>query len=173
MSPFKVVITDFGDPDHSLEAGVLHDSGLDINIVRLQTRDPEELIPQVMDADALIVQWASITRRAIEALSQCKIISRYGIGVDMIDLQAAGEHGIPVANVPDFCIEEVSDATIAFCSTSTAAPSSWTAGCAPAAGDPPAPCPTGRRSVCAARPWASSVWATSAGPRRGRPAALV
>lgn len=114
MSPFKVVITDFGDPDHSLEAGVLHRSGLDINLVRLQTRDPDELIPHVVDADALLVQWATINRKVIESMKTCKVISRYGIGVDMVDLQAAGEHGIPVANVPDFCMEEVSDSTIGF-----------------------------------------------------------
>ena len=114
MSPFKVVITDFGDPDHSLEAGVLNGSGLDIDLVRLQTRVPEELIPHVVDADAVIVQWANINRMVIEAMTRCKVISRYGIGVDMVDLQAAGEHGIPVANVPDFCIEEVSDSTIGF-----------------------------------------------------------
>lgn len=114
MSPFKVVITDFGDPDHSLEAGVLNGSGLEINLVRLQTRVPEELIPQVADADALIVQWATINRNVIEAMDHCKVISRYGIGVDMVDLQAAGEHGVVVANVPDFCMEEVSDSTIGF-----------------------------------------------------------
>ncbi|MCO6453259.1 MAG: C-terminal binding protein [Caldilineales bacterium] len=114
MSPFKVVITDFGDPDHSLEAGVLDTSGLDIDLVRLQTRDPEELIPHVTDADALIVQWATINRKVVETMPRCKVISRYGIGVDMVDLQAAGEHGIPVANVPDFCMEEVSDSTIGF-----------------------------------------------------------
>ena len=114
MSPFKVVITDFGDPDHSPEAGVLNGSGLDIDLVRMQTRVPEELIPVVADADGLIVQWATINRTVIEAMTRCKVISRYGIGVDMIDLQAAGEHGIPVANVPDFCMEEVSDSTIAF-----------------------------------------------------------
>lgn len=112
MSPFKVVITDFGDPDHSLEAGVLNGSGLDINLVRMQTRVPEELIPVVADADAVIVQWATINRQVIEAMTRCKVISRYGIGVDMVDLQAAGEHGIPVANVPDFCMEEVSDSTL-------------------------------------------------------------
>lgn len=114
MSPFKVVITDFGDPDHSLEAAVLHNSGLDINLVRLQTRDPDELIPHVADADALLVQWATINRKVIESMKKCKIISRFGIGVDMVDLQAAGEHGIPVANVPDFCMDEVSDSTIGF-----------------------------------------------------------
>ncbi len=89
-------------------------SGLDINIVRLQTRDPEELIPHVTDADALIVQWATINRKVIESMTRCKIISRYGIGVDMVDLQAASEHCIPVANVADYCIEEVSNSTIGF-----------------------------------------------------------
>jgi len=72
------------------------------------------LIPHVADADALIVQWATINRKVIEAMTRCKVISRYGIGVDMVDLQAAGEHGIVVANVPDFCMEEVSDSTICF-----------------------------------------------------------
>jgi len=114
MPSFKVVLTDFGDPDHSLEAGVLHASGLDINLVRLQIRDPEALIPHVIDADALMVQWATINRKVIEAMTQCKVISRYGIGVDMVDLQAAADHGIPVANVADFCLEEVSDSTIGF-----------------------------------------------------------
>jgi D-3-phosphoglycerate dehydrogenase len=114
MSQFKVVITDFGDPDCSLEAEVLNASGLDINLVRLQTRLPEEIIPHVADADALIVQWASINRQVMEALQHCKVISRYGIGVDMVDQAAASDHGIPVANCPDFCIEEVSLQTVGF-----------------------------------------------------------
>jgi D-3-phosphoglycerate dehydrogenase / 2-oxoglutarate reductase len=114
MSAFKVVITDFSDPDCNIEREVLEASGLDINLVRLQTKVPAELIPQVADADALIVQWATINRDVIEALQHCKVISRYGIGVDMVDLAAAGEYGVFVANVPDFCIEEVSLQTIGF-----------------------------------------------------------
>ena len=66
------------------------------------------------DADAVMVQWATVNRKVIEAMTRCKVISRYGIGVDMVDLQAAADHGIPVANVPDFCIEEVSDSTLGF-----------------------------------------------------------
>jgi D-3-phosphoglycerate dehydrogenase len=114
MPPFKVVITDFGDPDHSIEAGVLASSGLEIDLVRLQASKPEELIPHVADADALIVQWASITREVMQVMTRCKVISRYGVGVDMVDLQAATDFGIPVANVPDFCVEEVSDSAIGF-----------------------------------------------------------
>ena len=114
MSQFKVVITDFGAPDNDIEAAELQASGLDIELVRLNARSVEELFPTVADADALIVGFASINRQVIERLTRCRVISRYGIGVDMIDLQAASERGIMVANVPDYCIEEVSTNTLAF-----------------------------------------------------------
>jgi D-3-phosphoglycerate dehydrogenase len=114
MSPFKVVITDFSHPDHNVEAAELRAAGLDVELVCLNLRAPEQLIPHVVDADALMVQWATINREVIKSLTRCKVIARYGIGVDMVDLQAASERGIPVANVPDFCIEEVSTHTIAF-----------------------------------------------------------
>ena len=114
MSEFKVVITDFSEPDFTLEAEVIQQSGLDIELVRLNARTPEELFPVAADADALIVQWVKITPAAMDKLTRCKVISRYGIGVDMVDLEAATKHGIAVCNVPDYCIEEVSTHTIAF-----------------------------------------------------------
>jgi len=114
MSKFKVVITDFGEPDNTLETEVVVNSGLDIELVRLNARTPDELFPEVADADALIVQWVKINRSVIEKLTRCKVISRYGIGVDMVDLIAATEKGIMVCNVPDYCIEEVSTHTMAF-----------------------------------------------------------
>jgi D-3-phosphoglycerate dehydrogenase len=114
MAQYKVVITDFSEPDCDLEAEELQASGLDIELVRLNTRVPEELIPHVVDADALIVQWCQITRPVMEAMTRCRVVSRYGIGVDMVDQAAATDHYIMVANVPDFCIEEVSTSTIGF-----------------------------------------------------------
>jgi len=114
MAQYKVIITDFGLPDNDLEAAEMAASGLDIQLVRLDARVPEDLFPQVTDADGLIVQWCKITPQVIDRLERCKIISRYGIGVDMVDLEAAGKAGIPVSNVPDFCIEEVSTHTIGF-----------------------------------------------------------
>ena len=114
MSHYKVVITDWGSPDNELEQAVLRESGLDHELVRVDYSTADQLIPHVKDADALMVQFAKIDRVVIEALSRCKVISRYGVGVDMIDLKAAGERGIPVANVPDYCIDEVSTHTIAF-----------------------------------------------------------
>jgi D-3-phosphoglycerate dehydrogenase len=64
------------------------------------------------DADALLVQWAPLTRRVMEELKQCRHIVRIGIGVDNVDLEAAAEHGIAVSNVPDYCIDEVADHTL-------------------------------------------------------------
>lgn len=54
----------------------------------------------------------SITRRVITSLNKCKVIARYGVGVDNIDVKAATEYGIIVANVPDYCVDEVSSHTI-------------------------------------------------------------
>jgi D-3-phosphoglycerate dehydrogenase len=56
---------------------------------------------------------APITKRVIAAMERCRIIVRYGIGVDSIDIPAATERGIMVANVPDYCIDEVSDHALA------------------------------------------------------------
>jgi D-3-phosphoglycerate dehydrogenase len=114
MAQFKVVITDLTRPDYDLEKAELHDSGLDIELVFLDTRSPEEIIQGAADADGLMVQFAQITRQVIQHLDRCRVISRYGIGVDMVDLNAASERGILVCNVPDFCIEEVSTHTIGF-----------------------------------------------------------
>jgi D-3-phosphoglycerate dehydrogenase / 2-oxoglutarate reductase len=114
VAQFKVVITDFGSPDSDVEAAELRASGLDIELVRLNASAAQDLFPHVADADALIVQWAKITREVIAGLEKCRVISRYGIGVDMIDLAAAAERGIPVCNDPDFCIEEVSTHTLGF-----------------------------------------------------------
>ncbi|MBX3066086.1 MAG: C-terminal binding protein [Anaerolineae bacterium] len=114
MAQYKVVITDFGSAENEIEQAELSRSGLDIELIRLNTRVPQELLPHVSDADALIVQWAQINGEVIDALNRCKVISRYGIGVDMVDLAAAGKRGIMVCNSPDYCIEEVATHTMAF-----------------------------------------------------------
>jgi D-3-phosphoglycerate dehydrogenase len=114
MTQYKVVITDFGSPENDLEADEFRRSGLDVALVRLNAKTPDEMMPAVLDADGLIVQWAKIDRDTLRALRKCRVISRYGIGVDMIDLAAAGECGIPVCNTPDYCIDEVSTHTLSF-----------------------------------------------------------
>lgn len=65
------------------------------------------------DAVALVVQWSQITSSLLEQLPGLKVISRLGIGYDMIDVEAATERGIAVMNAPDYCVEEVASHTIA------------------------------------------------------------
>ena len=71
------------------------------------------MIARCGDADALLVQWAPITRRAMQSLTKLKAVVRYGVGVDNIDLDAARELRIGVANVPTYCLEEVSNHAMA------------------------------------------------------------
>ena len=70
-------------------------------------------MPRCHDADGLIIQYFPLPRKMLEGLPRCKVVSRYGVGVDTIDVEAATELGIIVANVPDYCMEEVSDHTLA------------------------------------------------------------
>jgi D-3-phosphoglycerate dehydrogenase len=72
-----------------------------------------DLLAQAADADAILTYGTHITRSVIERLPNCKVIVRYGIGYDTIDVDAATDNNILVVNVPDFCIEEVSNHAIA------------------------------------------------------------
>jgi D-3-phosphoglycerate dehydrogenase len=87
--------------------------GVGAEIVVASCRTEEDVIKAARGSDALLVQWAPITAPVIETLDRCKVIVRYGIGVDNVDVAAALSRGIPVCNVPDYCIDEVADHTIA------------------------------------------------------------
>jgi D-3-phosphoglycerate dehydrogenase len=108
----QVAITDFSFPNLEVEQGILEAAGF--QVVSGQCKTPETLIPIVRDADAVITQFAPIKADVIAAMQKAKVIVRYGIGVDNVDLDAARQRGIPVCNVPDYCIDEVADHTLAF-----------------------------------------------------------
>jgi D-3-phosphoglycerate dehydrogenase len=114
MTQWRVVMTDFTEPGHEIESEVFAESGLDIELVGAEESRERGLADTTAGAHALLVQFAQIDQGLIDTLTSCRVISRYGIGVDMVDLDAAGAAGIPVANVPDFCIDEVSTQTIGF-----------------------------------------------------------
>ena len=107
-----IVVTDYSFPDLTLETAVLAQGGCDI--VGHHCSTEAELIAAVADADAVITQFAKVNRNVIAAMSRARAIVRYGIGVDNVDLDAARTYGIPVANIPDYCIDEVADHTLAF-----------------------------------------------------------
>lgn len=113
MAKYKIVITDYYYADQKQENAVYARLGADCEIVDLTGTapgglfEPEQIIPYVRDCDALVVQFARITKDVIDAMERCRVIARYAIGVDNIDIPAASEKGIYVANVPDYCIDEV------------------------------------------------------------------
>jgi D-3-phosphoglycerate dehydrogenase len=107
-----VVITDWTFPDLSLEEGILKAHG--IEVVARQYKTEAELIDLCADAGAVITQFARVNANVVSAMRKARAIVRYGIGVDNIDLDAARARGIPVCNVPDYCIDEVADQTLAF-----------------------------------------------------------
>ncbi|RKD23229.1 hydroxyacid dehydrogenase [Ammoniphilus oxalaticus] len=112
MGSWKVVVTDFDYADVHPEEEVLDRLG--ITLIKAQCRSEADVIEICKDADGVLTQYAPFTREVIEQLDKCKVISRYGIGVDTVDLAAATEKGIIVSNVTDYCIDEVSDHAMAF-----------------------------------------------------------
>ncbi|MEG1516282.1 MAG: C-terminal binding protein [Clostridia bacterium] len=114
MSRFKIVIADYYYADQNAENEEYKALG-DVEIVDCTglvpggVKDPEQLIAYAKDADALVVQFARIDQAFINRLEHCKVIARYAIGVDTIDVAAAKAKGICIANVPDYCVPEVAD----------------------------------------------------------------
>ena len=108
----KVVVTDHSFADLATEEAVVAAAGA--TIVSAQSKDPARLAEAVADADAVIPQFAPVNAAVIGAMQRSRAIVRYGIGVDNVDLAAARDRGIPVCNVPDYCIDEVADHTLAF-----------------------------------------------------------
>lgn len=108
---FVVAVTDYVFPSLEPEQRVLGPLGAELRPG--QCKSEEEIIALAGGADAVLNCYAKMTARVIEKLERCKIIARYGIGVDNVDLGAATRAKILVTNVPDYCVDEVSDHALA------------------------------------------------------------
>jgi len=108
--PYRVVITDCDQGSIEEEKDEFGKIGAELILAQVQKE--EDLIRACREADGLLNQYALLTRRVLENLPKCKVVSRYGVGVDSVDLRAATDLGIIVANVPDYCMDEVSSQTI-------------------------------------------------------------
>lgn len=107
----KVVITDYVWESLDVERKTLGDLA---ELIPLKTKKPEEFLDAAKDCDALLNTYAGpITAEVMARMPKCRIIARYGIGVDTIDLEAATRAGIIVTNNPTYCIEEVAEHTMA------------------------------------------------------------
>ena len=104
----RIIITDCDHKDQKQEDKVIHGAGL--TYTKFQCRTEEDLITQCKGAEIMINQYAPFTRKVMEALlPELKLIVRYGVGVDNVDLEAATDLGVIVCNVPDYSMNEVAD----------------------------------------------------------------
>src|SRR5262249_26404615 len=107
-----VVIADYDYGDVDIERAIIEDTGL--RLVAAQCKTEDDVIEAARDADAIIAQYATVGARAIAAFTRCRVIARYGTGVDIVDVDAATRRGILVTNVPnDWCQNEVADHAMA------------------------------------------------------------
>ncbi|EBG5296465.1 C-terminal binding protein [Salmonella enterica] len=108
----KIVVIEPGYLNYSAEESILQNWDPQFVVVPAKA-SLEEKLRQVSNADAIMVREATVSRPMIEAMQQCRVIVRYGVGVDNIDSQAAKEKGIYVANVPDYGSEDVAEHALA------------------------------------------------------------
>jgi D-3-phosphoglycerate dehydrogenase len=111
MSTFRVAVADSVFPNLEPAEKVL--ASIDATLDLSPAPTPEAIVAVAKDADALLVTYAKITADMIAQFKKCRIISRFGIGVDNVDLDSATKANIVVTKVPDYCIDEVSDHTLA------------------------------------------------------------
>ncbi|MEU1392274.1 MULTISPECIES: C-terminal binding protein [unclassified Nonomuraea] len=102
--------SDFGDVD--IERAIVEGAGFELRAEQCKSED--EVIEKGRDADGVLTQYARIGSRAVDALTRCRVIARYGTGVDIVDVEAATRRGIQVTNAPnEWCAEEVADHAVA------------------------------------------------------------
>jgi D-3-phosphoglycerate dehydrogenase len=108
----KVVIADYDFGDVDIERAIIEEAGFELIAAQCKTED--EVIEVAHDAAAVVAQYATISARVIAELSDCRVIARYGTGVDIVDVESATAHNILVTNVPgDWCADEVADHAMA------------------------------------------------------------
>jgi D-3-phosphoglycerate dehydrogenase len=101
------VVTDDRFGDSAIERSVLESAGVELAVARC--RSSSEVTAACRLAEAVLVNLAPMDGAAIDSLERCKVISRYGVGLDNIDLETAQRRGIAVANVRGYCDAEVAE----------------------------------------------------------------
>jgi len=108
---FKVLITDYAWPSLDIERRILGAAGAELVVA--ETGQEAEFVRLAPPVDAILTNLKQVTPAVLDVAPKCRIVTRYGVGVDNIAVAHATELGIPVANVPDYCFEEVSDHAMA------------------------------------------------------------
>lgn len=111
MERLLVAVTDSVFPNLDAARKVVSRVGAELRLAKAPTA--EAIVEVAKDADAVLITYAKVTAEIIEQMTKCRIISRFGIGVDNVDIATATRKGIVVTKVPDYCIDEVSDHAMA------------------------------------------------------------
>ena len=111
MAKYKVVVTDDRHGSYEVEKNVLREVDAEVIVENCGTAD--EVAQACADADGLLCNLAPVPAEVVEKLNKCRVISRYGVGYDNVDIAACTEKRIYVGNAPDYCAEEVSDQAMA------------------------------------------------------------
>ncbi len=115
MAKFTVCVSDKRHANYDVERELLKSIDAELKLCNCENED--DIVEQCGDADAVLLDLAPMTAKAIAGLKNCKVISRYGVGFENVDLDAATKAGIQVTNVPDYCMEDVSDHALALMMT--------------------------------------------------------
>lgn len=111
MSKRLVAVSDTVFPD--LEPARQALAGLDAELRLAATPNPDAILEVAREADGMLVTYAKITGDIIAGLKRCRVIGRFGVGTDNIDIEAATRAGIAVTYAPVYCLDEVSDHALA------------------------------------------------------------
>lgn len=111
MGKKLIVVTDCNHDSIEVEKSIFNQIPHNLKIFQCKTEN--EVIQNCQDADAIISQFAPLTGKVLQNLKKCKVIARYGLGIDGIDLEAATKEGIVIANSGNYCTNEVATHTIA------------------------------------------------------------
>ena len=111
MSKTLIAVTDSPFPSLDLAKAAL--KRVDAEVVQAKSNSAEDILAVARDADGILVTYAKLPGDLLRQLKKCKVIGRFGLGVDNIDVPAAKELGITVTYVPDYCLREVSDHAMA------------------------------------------------------------
>ncbi|HEY2534011.1 MAG TPA: C-terminal binding protein [Xanthobacteraceae bacterium] len=106
-----IAVTDSVFP--SLDPAMAALKRLDPDIRMAKSTSSDDILAVARDADAILVTYAKLPAELLRQLKNCKVIGRFGLGVDNIDIKAAAEQNIVVTYVPDYCLQEVSDHAMA------------------------------------------------------------
>ena len=111
MAKYLVCVSDERHASYEIERSIL--KKIDAELKLCCCESAENIAEQCAQADAILLDLAPMSGKAIAGLKKCKVISRYGVGFENVDIAAASAAHIQVTNVPDYCMEDVSDHALA------------------------------------------------------------